>query len=254
MQERKRNTQKSRRKKRRLKKGVFVFLFLLIAVLAVLSLTIFFPIGTIQVQGKSAYSEQEIVAASGIKKGDNMFWPLFNGSKNRLKKALPYVKTVSYRYALPGTIILSVTPYTAAYQFQVKGKFVLAAKDGTVLEITDQQQEDLPVILVESLQYELREKISFADTSQEEIYNTLQKTTEGFHNPPNRFDLTDPLHLQLQIGQTVVKLGSHTYLEEKIHMVEKMLEQIPAGEAGTIDVSGWTPENKKASYVKSENT
>ena len=183
-----------------------------------------------------------------------MFWPLFNGSKNRLKKALPYVKTVSYRYALPGTIILSVTPYTAVYQFQVKGKFLLTAKDGTVLEIADQQQEDLPVILVESLQYELREKISFSDTSLEEIYNTLQKATEGFHNPPDRIDLTDPLHLQLQIGQTVVELGSHTYLEEKIRMVEKMLEQIPAGEAGTIDVSGWTPENKKASYVKSENT
>ena len=250
MQERKNSRHPQKRKKRRLKKGVFLFLFLLAAVLVALSLTVFFPIGTIQVQGKSRYSEQEIVSASGIKKGDNMFWPLLNGSKNRLKTALPYVQGVSYRYALPGTIILSVTPYTAQAQFRVGKKYILVAKDGTVLEIVSERQEALPVIMVEKLQYKLREKVAFADAGQADVYAVLQKGTAGFKQPPDSIDLTDSMNYRLQIGQTLVELGGSTYLEEKLRMAEKMLEQIPEGEKGTIHLSAWTPENKQASYVQ----
>lgn len=254
MQAEKRNNQKPRRKKRRLKKGVYVILFLPVAVLIVLSLTVFFPVETIKVQGESIYSPQDIVASSGIKQGDNMFWQLFNGSKKKLKLALPYVKTINYRYSFPGTIILSVSPYKPEYQFVVDNKYVLVASDGTVLEVKDQQQENLPTIDAGSMKYKLCEKISFPTADKEKIYQTLQKAAEDTKIEPNLLNLADPMRLQLQIGRTEVELGSDTYLEEKIHMVGKMIAQIPEGEAGTIDVSEWLPENKKGNYVKSEIT
>ncbi|MBQ7288477.1 MAG: FtsQ-type POTRA domain-containing protein [Clostridia bacterium] len=250
MAERKKNIPKKRRKKRRIKKGVFFFVFTLFVVLVSLSLTVFFPIGKIQVEGKSIYIETEIVHATDIKEGDNLFMPLFNGSRGKAKAALPYLQSVSYRFVLPDTIVISVKPYIAAYQFKVNEEYVVVAKDGTALEILSVRREGVPVILVNGLEYQIREKVKIADTGRAESLAVIQSATEEIKESVDTIDLSDALNIKMQIAQTEVILGSNVYLEKKMQMVKKMLSQVPEGEKGTINMSAWTPENKQGSYIK----
>lgn len=245
--------QNKRRKKNKAKKIIFTMLFISLLVLAVLSVTVFFPLGYIDVQGKSIYSAEQIIKASGIEVEDNMFMPLFNGSKKRITRSLPYIKSVDYKYSLPDSMTIVVTPYLAAYQFKVKKDFVIAAKDGTVLEVVSNEREGLPIINVNALEYKVRDTLKFGDAAREEIFAELSASLSNFEYTFNAMDLTDTLNINLLVNDKItVNLGSSIHLTKKMNMIKKMLANIPEGESGTINVSAWTPESKQASYVKNE--
>lgn len=252
MAEKKNNLPRKRRKKRRLKKGAIFFflLFFLLIIFVALSLTVFFPVGAIRVQGESIYAEEQVIAASKIQKGDNMFLQMFNGSQSRIITALPYVHSVSYRYVLPDTLVISVTPFIACFQFKVQEQYVIAAEDGTVLEIRSEPQADLPAVVVNALEYKVRKRLQFGDTAREQIFSELQQSLKDYNISPGEIDLTDTLNIRLKVRKTAVELGSGTYLDKKLNMLNKMLQNVPEGEEGTVTLSAWTPENKKASYVK----
>lgn len=249
----KRKRPKKANKRHGFRNALLIILLVLILTFSVLSLTIFFPIENIKLTGKSIYSFEQIVEVSGITQEDNMFLPLFNGSKQRIKKSLPYIKTVSYKYSLPGTIIIEVTPYTAAYQFHIKNDYVIAASDGVVLEVLSKEQESIPLIKVNALEYKVRDNFAFGDTGREEAFLKLTEALKDFGHTFNQLDITDPLDISLVVNDnTVLKLGSATYIPEKMKMAKKMLADIPKGEEGTLNLSAWSPENKQASYLKAD--
>lgn len=244
---------KKRKTKGRLKKAFAILIFISLVVLATLSLTIFFPVANIKLAGKSIYTSEQIISASGIKENDNMFMPLFNGSKERIKSAMPYIKKVTYKYTLPDTVTIEVTPYIAAYQFKVKNDFVITAKDGTVLEILNKQRENTPTITVNALEYKVRKPIAFGDSARQEIFTKVTESLKDFGHTFTAMDLTDTVNISLTVNDnTVIELGSVAHLVKKMNMAKKMLKTIPQGESGTLNLTAWTPENKQASYVKNE--
>ena len=59
----------NKRKKRKIV-ALWLFLFITVALLCTLSLTVFFPVDTVTATGSSIYSAEEIVNASGIALGE----------------------------------------------------------------------------------------------------------------------------------------------------------------------------------------
>jgi cell division protein FtsQ len=111
----------NRKRKRRRNKGRFGFLFKFLCFLTLLTAltvgaTVFFRVEVITVSGSSRYTEEEIIAATGIQMGDN----LYQLNKNRLSKQvlqqLPYTKTVTIRRNLPNAITIVVTEWEAVAQ------------------------------------------------------------------------------------------------------------------------------------------
>ena len=67
-----------RKRSNRRRRGHFGALYKLLSVLAicaaiVIALTLFFKVDTIVVTGQERYTREEIVEASGVKPGDNLF-------------------------------------------------------------------------------------------------------------------------------------------------------------------------------------
>ena len=60
-------------RKRRLTAFFAIFIIMLLCVGAVLSFTVFFPIESISIKGSEIYTAEEILKASNITKGDNLF-------------------------------------------------------------------------------------------------------------------------------------------------------------------------------------
>lgn len=239
-------------KKKRNFKGIIAFLIVIVLItLTVLSFTVFFPISQITVTGESIYSEASILRSSGVELGDNLFMQFINSSRDDILFRLPYIKSVKYAFSLPGTLIMKISPYKAAYQISVSDDVVLVADDLTTLEIKKELEEDLPVIKVSALEYKVRRKIAFKSNTYSDIFNTVISSFGEFDYPINEINMENTMDIHLIVNNTIsVNVGSEANLSKKMRFVGKMLEDIPEGESGEINISSWTPENKQASYEK----
>lgn len=126
------------RKRSRLRFGRLYWILSIIVILAAMFIgsIVFFRIDQVEVEGNSRYSAEEIIEASGIEYGKNMF--LFNkfDSIDTILTDLTYVESVSIRRSLPSTLRITVTESSvaAAVEDQGDGQWWLINADGKLLE------------------------------------------------------------------------------------------------------------------------
>ncbi len=108
----------SRSRTHRRNRGRFGPLFKLLCVLAVVvaltgGATVFFRVETVEVTGNQRYTQEEIIAASGIQMGDNLYALNKVSIDRKIRTQLPYVGELSINRALPSTIRIDVTEWEA---------------------------------------------------------------------------------------------------------------------------------------------
>lgn len=103
--------------KRRPSSGVGSRLLIMAAIVAavIFGVAIFFKVNTVEVQGNTIYSAEEIRSASGIQKGDNLFTLNKEAAAGSIKASLPYVETVSIVRFLPDKIVIEVKESDATF-------------------------------------------------------------------------------------------------------------------------------------------
>ena len=113
-----RKSNQNRRRRRRARRGgaptVLVLLCVLVAVMAVITaMTIFFKVQTFTLTGDTRYSEEHIVAATGLQPGDNLV--LFDKFSiiDQIFDACPYLDTVQIRRRYPDRVEIIVTECVA---------------------------------------------------------------------------------------------------------------------------------------------
>lgn len=114
----------SRSRTSRRNRGRFGPLFKLLCVLAVVvaltgGATVFFRVETVEVTGNQRYTREEIVAASGIQAGDNLYALNKVSIDRKIRTQLPYVGELSINRSLPSTIRIAVTEWEAVAQVAV---------------------------------------------------------------------------------------------------------------------------------------
>lgn len=108
-------------RKRRRNRGRFGFLFKFLCLLTLLvamtvGATVFFRVEMVAVAGNSRYTQEEVVAASGIQLEDNLFRLNKNRISSDIRQKLPYVEGVNIVRRLPSTIVITVTEWDAVAQ------------------------------------------------------------------------------------------------------------------------------------------
>lgn len=106
-----------KRKGRRRNRGRFGFLYKLLSTLIIFAAilagcVVFFRVNTMVVEGNSRYAAEEIIAASGVQQGDNLFTLNKSQMVSRILTRLPYVDDLSVDRKLPDTLIFHVTEST----------------------------------------------------------------------------------------------------------------------------------------------
>lgn len=97
-------------RRRELHTGIIGRLLIMVAVVAaiVLGVALFFRVRTIEVQGNSIYSWDQVANASGISPGDNLFMLNREAVGGSIQARLPYVQRVSVGRILPDTVVIQV--------------------------------------------------------------------------------------------------------------------------------------------------
>ena len=140
-----------RRRNRRNNRGRFAFLyrlltFVLICGAIVAALALFFKIETIEVSGAQRYSRQEIVDASGVSEGDNLFLMDKYEVAGRIRSALSYVETVQITRLLPSTLRISVTECRDTMALEQDDVLWLIAGTGKIVDTVTPGTATFPAI------------------------------------------------------------------------------------------------------------
>ena len=76
---------------------------------------------TVAVTGNSRYSQEEIIKATGIQTGDNLFRMNKYQIAHQVLQGLPYVEELTIRRALPSTIVITVKEWDAVARVEAPG-------------------------------------------------------------------------------------------------------------------------------------
>ena len=127
--------------------GVLYKLLTLVVVCAaaVLALTLFFKVESVEVTGNSRYSAQEIQDACGVSLGDNLYLLSKPDMVQRLHQQLPYIDEVRVTRRLPNTLCIQVTEFSTVYAVEQEGTVWLLTSGGKIVE-TAAERGDTPLI------------------------------------------------------------------------------------------------------------
>ena len=218
--------------------------FLLICAALVFGLSVFFRVSGVEVEGAVLYAPEEIVEASGIEKGDNLFFINQISAISRIYAKLPYVEKAAIRRSLPNKLTIVVTESRAIAVvssdqgpwaidrgckllskaegdavnglIRIEGLHAIAPEAG---EILAPGEADLPkiaylkAILEQIDSLGLRSNVTYIDIS-------------GISNPV--FDY---------LGRFRVKLGSNENVDYKFQCLLSAVDSLSDGDRGTLDLS-----------------
>lgn len=221
-----------------------ILTFVIIVLGVLLAMSVFFRVSRITVDGNSYYTEEQIIQASGIESGDNMFFVNRFTAASKIFAKLPYVQKVTINRKLPNHVIIEIAE-SQELAYVVSGDAYWAIdSNGKVLEKIDSKKaKDL--IRIDGLspkgpkvgqQIETKngdtDKIEYLAS----ILNGIQ--SRQMMSDISYIDLTSSANPVLDYkGHFTVKLGANENLEYKLGLLVSAVEKLKENEYGVIDLS-----------------
>ncbi len=243
----KRKAAKLRRRKILFKRLLIFVCVLAVITVAILSLTVFFPVEKITVDAQnSKYTSEQIIEASGIKKGENLWMTGLNAEEN-IPKNLPFISKAKIERRLPANIIIKTETAKAAYCFRYNKVFFLCDGEYKVLEKVKKSNSKLVLIVgAEVKEQNAGEKLLFENEDKQDLLETLLSLLNSKNIKINSVDITNNVDIKIRVEDRFnVLLGSSVHLEAKMYHLEGMLKNVDADTKGSIDLSDYTPENHR---------
>lgn len=246
----------ARRRNRRRRRGRFSFLlklfaFLVAAAAMVAAITLFFRMDHIVVSGNERYSEQEVVAASGLSTGGNLYFLNKFDVKEAIFAQLPYVEEVRINRKLPDTLLIEVRECKAVAGVGTPGGIWLISDQGKLLEEVSAPPEDCPLLTgaeltdpVASRPMDLGETAAY----RAGVVLTLLRASEERHMRENigQIDMADETALSFTyLGRFTVRFPWTADVGYKLESLATVVDYLEDNETGRIDLM----TEGKASFI-----
>ncbi len=213
-------------------------------VAAILFISLFFRVSIIQLQNETVYTDEEILAASGLEKGVNLLFVNNFTAVSSIYATMPYVETVSIKRVMPNRIILAVTGSEAVACVSFGDDYWLINPQGKLLEKIDARSAEsfIRVEGMEPLMPVAGEVMSVSEANNGKdafLYRMLtQFELRGITNMIDWIDLNalnDPVFSYDE--RFTVYLGSAEELSRGLSLVESAIGQLADGDAGTLELA-----------------
>ncbi len=240
---------KKKIKKRREVVFYTILVTLLISVITVLSLTVFFNINKITITGNDFYSNKQIIKVAGLEKGDNLF--RLNKFKiiEHLKQELPYLDTVEIDRHLPVSIEIKVTECEPFLSINTSKTSYLVDSSLKVLEKTDTPPTTLAQVKgFKVKKAEVGDYITDTKGAEKHLKQLCSELYKQFGaGKVTKIDIKTTYDIKVTYEDRVkIKLGTLENLEQKLSLVNYVLNENSKNEHASIDVSSGTRAYYKA--------
>ncbi|WHH58894.1 FtsQ-type POTRA domain-containing protein [Petroclostridium sp. X23] len=233
--------QKPDRKKRRTSRKFFVIILLVIAIVLASFFSPIFNISDIKVAGTERISAEDIIVASGIEKGMNIFQGDLTKAKRSISQ-MPYVDSIKISRVLPNKIKINIEERKPVGYIPFMGSYIFIDGKGNVLEVVSQlENNSLPVIMgLKFSQFKLGEKIKVDEENKLQIVvSCVQEIISNkLLDKVVRIDVHDINSIRLNIENRVdVNVGDEFGLRYKMNFLNAILTQIEPKKRGFIDLN-----------------
>lgn len=245
--------QRRLRRRRRLRvQALFVLLFFLAGVIAALCLTVLFPVKIITVTGNTRYDAEQIIAASALATGKNLFLSPADQAAGRIQSQLPYIGKAAVIRRLPDTLEIQVEEEGPSAAYRTGNGFLLVNSGGKILERSaDPPEGMLQIEGMEPSDGREGQQIAFADPSKGQLLEQLRQQIDSYHLQVESIDLTDAVDIRFVIeNRILVEFGSASDLEYKMTHLVTALKDIQPDVTGTLNLKWWTSSKKDAYFQK----
>lgn len=238
-----RNNRRRYRRKRR-----FGFLYKLLAFFAllvalVMGATVFFRVEEIVVTGNVRYTRQEVMDASGVLLGDNLFGMNKFDTARQIRRELPYVEAVNIRRGWPDALVITVTECLPAARVAGEDGEWLISRSGKVLELVEQAdtrvtrvdgirivqpEPGLPLVVQEGQQVRCDGLLA--------LLQALDRC--GIAQKVTWIDMTSPSRTRMDFdGRFTVKLPVNGDFDYLLGAMDKAVATLEEYETGTLDLT-----------------
>ncbi len=235
-----------RQEKKRTRRTVFyvlLFLFVTLVFLAVCA-AVFLNIETINVNGNTKYTYDEIRELVPITEGENIF--SFKASKieEELTKTLPYVGSVDIDRDLPTTVDINITEEEPCFATRIANDTYILSSELKVIEVmkdTDPSTTGLTLLTLNNVrQCILGSKLVFVNERSNAALTALYDALERNYiddkikavDMRTRFDIY--IHYD---NRFEVYIGDTESIDIKIRFLVAILDELEEDATGTIDIS-----------------
>ncbi len=241
-------SRKARRRRRMLLVFYLVTFFIAIVAAVVLSVTVLFQIDVIQVTGQSRYEEQEIIQASGIQTGENLFLVDTSYAEQKIEENLPYIGTAVVSRRLPAKILITVQEAEVSGAMEYQGQYAIVSPEGKVLEIVDALPEGYSLIEGMNLKSaQVGKQIEYEDQEKKEIFTELAKSLAQHGIAPiTKMDLTNLYDISVEYdGRITLELGLPSDIDFKVRFAKTVLsDPSMAEESGVLNLVNAKEEDR----------
>ena len=227
-----RKTSKIEKKIKKKKIGlIIVILFFLLSIFFVLfTKTDFFNVTAIEVINNNKLNNDEIIMASGLVKGENIFIINISDLENNLTK-LPYIKEVDIKRSLPNKIIMNIKERTDFMIISYIGSFLYLDNEGVLINISiTRENKNIPII--NGLQInnpQLGDKLLLNDDENiDDIVNFLKlSNVVGLYDEINEIEFINnkDINFRLETGTTVA-FGGLNNVKYKLRFVVEIINKL----------------------------
>ena len=248
---------RQRRRNRRSNRGRFSFLyrlltFVVICAAIVAALALFFKVEKIQVEGNERYSAEDVVEASGINVGDNLFLMDKYEVAARIHSALNYVETVQISRHLPSTLRITVTECRSTVALEQDEVAFLISGSGKIVD-TITIDPDAGYALVTGLVLDKPQlgKTIQADKDNESACRVLLELLERLYAKDMLSDV-QAIHLEDASRITIRYLDRFNViipwdadLNYKLDYLLAVVEKLEDNDRGTINMT----QDRKVNFI-----
>lgn len=237
-----------RHSNRRHRRGNSGFLYRLLSVLVicgavVAALTLFFRVDTIVVSGTERYTEEQVIEATGIETGDNLFLLNKYDAARNIADALPYIDIADIwiRRDLPDTLLIDVKECGSVLAVVQNGSAWLISPRGKIVdqvpaaEAGDYAAIDGCELLAPSVGTNIAMATELADR-QENLLALLAALDEaGLMDRVDAISLGEASHITMgYIGRFHVEMAYGADYSRMLRILEGAVSQLETNQTGTI--------------------
>lgn len=244
---RRRSNRRRKRQTEYRQTGVLTKLLIMLAVVAaiVLGVAIFFRVHTVDVQGNTIYSKEQVIKASGLEEGDNLLMVNRAAVVSRIKTMMPYVRDVSISPMLPDTVVIQVresdiavlvrSDIGAAWYMNTDGRIMGSSVEGFRGQVIELSGVTLTAPKV-------GEQAAASEGQSENLSAALQVVRQmegtGLMEQITALDAKKSFDLILFCDDRLeILMGGTEELEYKIEYLQVILEDLEDYQVGTIDLT-----------------
>lgn len=207
-----------KRKQRRFRTWVYVTAFILMALVFgfFFSISGFFTVDSIEVEGNSHYTNEEIINIAHAVPGRNLIYNTNGSEMVSYLEQNPYIKSAEVRRKLPSTILIVVSERSEKMAFKYDDDYLVMDGDGILLKKT----RNLPqTTLVEGLivnKIKLGEKIGTEDKDKTDKAISLIKSASSADLYFVKIDMTNTKRVKAYIYDNLVVRADYDTLVTNI--------------------------------------